>query len=145
MQVIQQVNGTEGKGMRGKSPWVQTQVIHMISFPWNNHHGLNNYNLQSDTSQILVVSFCTSLLRSQTCYKSHKGHKILSPKAFKWFVEEIFQFEILRCSNNFGILIWTLCPIASAGSGLLGCLCRKVASIVDKTQICSSVLPFTTE
>lgn len=29
MEVIQQVNDTEGKGMRGKSPWVQTQVIHM--------------------------------------------------------------------------------------------------------------------
>lgn len=86
-----------------------------------------------------MVSFWISLLLSQTCYKGHK-HWVLKHPSNLW--KTFSSLGFWDVVTALGFFIWTLCQIASADSGLMGWLYRKIAFIVDKTQLCTSALHY---
>ena len=141
MQVIQQVNDTEGKGVREKAPMLRSKSLTCISIKQLPCATII-ITQEQDTSQIPLVSFQTSLLPSQTCYKGHK-HRVWKHSSSLWKKFSSLRFRDVVTAS--GISIWSLCPNAFADTALMGWLCRKMTSVVDKNHPCYSILPCTIE
>lgn len=82
MQAIQQANNTEGKGVREKALMLRPKSLTCICYK-QLPRATKLITQEQDMSQASMVSFQTSLLLSQTCYKGHK-HQVIKHSSSVW-------------------------------------------------------------